>query len=274
MNDQNRDLIIALIEGSLSEQDAAAASARIAADPDLTAEYEIQKTISASLSSVEPIAMTAEERTNLRGSLISQLNLEEAPAATPAPTASRQSAWWWRPALALSSAAAVLVIGIAVVPDLVGQGSDDSGTDVVAFEAVDEDEQASDGGDTDIAGSGSDGATTTAPAAAAPLEVPSLLSTDLDDMLDSVAGESAPSEIEEEALRFASADGTVSILPDEVAACRELLGNALPDGSIQIIGAEKGDHGLVVTIALVDDEGAEALARIDVATCVLVDVAE
>lgn len=273
MNDQNLDLIIALIEGSLSEQDAAAASARIAADPELTAEYEIQKTISASLSSVEPIAMTAEERTNLRGSLTSQLNLEEAPAATPAPTASRESAWWWRPALALSSAAAVLVLGIAVVPDLVGQGSDDSGAEVAAFEAVGE-EQGADGGDADTTGSGSDGAVTTAPAAAAPLEVPNLRSTDLDDMLDSVAGESAPSEIEEEALKFASPDGTVSILPDEVATCRELLGNALPDGSIQIIGAEKGDHGLVVTIALVDDEGAEALARIDVATCVLVDVAE
>lgn len=275
MNDQHRDLIIALTEGSLSEQDAAAASARIAADPELAAEYEIQKTISASFSSVEPVAMTAEERATIRSSLIDQLNLNGVPSLAPIPErSSREAAWWWRPALGLSSVAAVLILGIAVVPGMLGSSDDSGGAEIAAFDTVSE-ELTADAGGTDMAESGTDGAETTGPAAAAaPLDVPNLRSTDLDEMLDSVAGESAPSDIEEEALKFAAADGTSSILPDDVTACRELLGNALPDGSIQIIGAEQADEGLIVTIAIVADEGTEALARIDVDTCVLVDLAE
>lgn len=266
MNDQDRDLIISLIEGSLSEQDAAAASARIAADPELATEYENQRTIADALAGSPSVSMTEAERTTLRANLVEQLNLEEAPVTAPATAPrSRESAWWWRPALAFGSVAAVLVIGVAVVPGMFSSSSD-SDESIAAFEAVTTvaTAEAGDGG----ADSADDAGGTQSE-----LEVPSLRSTDLDKLLDSVQGESSPEAIEEGAEPYAS-NLSLEIDLDDVEACREKLGTALPDGDIQVVGAEQGDNGPVVTVVFVDAGGVEGAAQIELSTCILVDLAE
>ena len=77
MNDQDRDLILAYAAGQLSGADAEAASARIASDPELAAEFADQELAMSSLSSIPAVSMTASERAGLRSNLITQLNLDD-----------------------------------------------------------------------------------------------------------------------------------------------------------------------------------------------------
>ena len=270
MNDRDRDLIIALIEGSLSEQDAGAASARIASDPELAAEYEIQRSIHEALSDVEPVAMTVAERSTLRSNLVEQLHLEEAAPAVAAPPSARRSAWWLRPALAIGSVAAVFVIGVAVVPGMLPGGSDDSSDEIAAAVATTTVASADTGG-ADGAGESTEGGAPTNRL----LEVPAFDSPDLDELLDSVSGTYSTDDIAEEAEDYAQTQATIVVSQDDVDACRAQLGRALPDGELQVIGAEREDSGtIVVTVAFTDTRGAKVLATIDLSTCVLVDVAE
>ena len=86
MNDQDRDLIAALAEGSLGTEAAEAATARIESDPELTAEYADQVAALEFLTSSASPRMTAAERTTLHANLTEQLGLVAPPPSAPAKT--------------------------------------------------------------------------------------------------------------------------------------------------------------------------------------------
>ena len=275
MNDRDRDLIIALIEGSLSEADAEAASARLASDPEFSAEYDIQRTIHEALAAVDPVAMTTEERTGLRANLIDELNLEEAAPVVVAPSRSRAPSWWMKPALAFGSVAAVFIIGVAVVPSMFSS-SDDSAMQLTAAQLTTTTVEASAGADASDGG-GEASETTTGDFAEEELllEVPELRSTNIDEMLDTVEGETDDDAIAEGLEPFAFSQSSFTVSRDDIEACREQLGRALPDGDLQVIGATREASGaIVVTVAFSNSKGVDGFATIDLSTCVLVDLAE
>lgn len=114
MNDNDIDLITSLIGGELPESEAAAAIARIGSDPELRAAHDEQVGVASMLGSAPVVAMTAEETASLHGSLRTELQLDDQPAAV----AAAASGWsrWWAPMTGLA-VAAVVIFAIAVLPD-------------------------------------------------------------------------------------------------------------------------------------------------------------
>ena len=122
MSEQDLDLITELISGRLSPGERDDALARVASDPALQSEYEVQLATASLLHDLPAPTMTADERSALHASLREQLNLDEAAPPVVAPAPSRWQRWW-APATALAAAAAVIVGAIVILP---GGGNDDS----------------------------------------------------------------------------------------------------------------------------------------------------
>jgi anti-sigma factor RsiW len=131
MNDNDRDLIIDLISGNLSPEEAAAAEARIAASPELSAEAAAQRFALTELATQAKPRLSAEERTALRADVAAALHLTPAAAPVAAP---RRRVRWLAPLAGLATAA-VMFFGIVVVSGGLG-GSDDSAEEVAAAAEV------------------------------------------------------------------------------------------------------------------------------------------
>jgi len=120
MNDNDIQVITALVNDELPPVESEAVLARMETDPELRSAYEEQLAVSSGLKSVPAVAMTAAERDTLHTALRTQLNLEDAPVAAAAAAASRWGRWW-APMTGLA-AVAVIVVAFVIAPNL---GSDD-----------------------------------------------------------------------------------------------------------------------------------------------------
>ncbi len=138
MTDRDLDLIMALAEGSLPPDEAAAAEAAL--DDASRAELAAQRQALMALSELSPAALTAAERSTLRAAIREELHVAPAPAARPLPAA-RPVPWYVRllPALG-ATAAIVFVIGIGLNSlgggDDADTGADDAGVAAEATEAT------------------------------------------------------------------------------------------------------------------------------------------
>ena len=126
MNDTDLDLLLALADGRLSAADAAAARTRIAADPHLAAELEMQRLAVDRLHDLPMPTLDAAERERLHASLREHLHLE--PIVVPVPVTRPRRRSWWLPVTGLAAAAVVLAGVLYVVPRV----GDESAADNVA----------------------------------------------------------------------------------------------------------------------------------------------
>lgn len=127
MHDHNLDLIMALAEGTLDEPARLAAEAQIAACDGCGVELEAQRLALDALRAAPAPELTMLEAMRMRRDLRQELGIAE-PAATT-PTRRRAGARWQRLSVALS-AAAVLLLVVAVVPALDLFGAGESADDV------------------------------------------------------------------------------------------------------------------------------------------------
>lgn len=130
MHDHELDLIMALASGSLSGAELEAAEATIAACEGCATELAAQRLALQALHDAPAPALTELEAARMRRALRDELGL-----VTPAPVTreTRPARFSWQRVSVALSAAAVLVLFIAIVPalDLFGGGADDAAT--VAF---------------------------------------------------------------------------------------------------------------------------------------------
>jgi hypothetical protein len=115
MNDNDIQLITALVAGELSAAEQGDVMSRIESDTELRAAYDEQVAVSSALMSAPAVSMTAAEAGELRAALRTELQLEGAvvAAAATAPWWSR----WWAPVTGLATAA-VIVFAFVIVPNL------------------------------------------------------------------------------------------------------------------------------------------------------------
>lgn len=270
MNDQDRDLILALVEGRLSPQEATTASARIAADPDLTADLTAQLTAVEALSASLPVAMTTEERSTLRSGLITQLDLKDQPAPRPV----KRRIPWWQPVFGIATAA-VIVTAVIILPGNLS-GDDASSEDFTAQALPQVTTTAAAGG----AAGGADDAASTPPqtesladasqdAGTAP--VYSLDGLDGTSLLEATKGQRNQAEIEE-SLQRAGLTNDSSIDIDRVEACREALSGDLPSGTQIPLAVEQTPDGDVVFVGVDSGEGVTSVISINLDTCSIVDI--
>lgn len=130
MNDSDRDLIIDLLSGSLDPEAAAAAEARIAGSPELSAEVEAQRFALTELATQPKLRLAADERTALRSAIAAELNLDTAAA----PVVAKRRARWWAPVAGLATVA-VVFFGFVMVSGELG-GSDSADETMLASAAV------------------------------------------------------------------------------------------------------------------------------------------
>ena len=285
MSDNNLDLITELINGRLSPDERRAALARVAADPELQAEYETQLAVSSLLSEAPPPTMTAAERSELRTALRQQLHLDDAPA----PVALAPSRWqrWWAPVAGLAAAAAVIIGVVIVLPD---SGSDDSlqfaAAEVETTLQATRNDGAEIGGSADAA-DGVDEEPTTTTAAASEELAPSIATEDLADDTLELAGEASPEalphipEVDLNELGLAYANGEdefeselskSSVVPGPVAtswdgACLDGTADGTNDTSRTIVATAtiEGVHVIVVSVVPPTEE--PYLVALDVDSC-------
>ena len=258
MNEHDRDLILGLADGSLTGDDAAAARARVEADPALAEELALQTAALSRLQGIDHVPMTSAERTTLRATLREQLHLDDAPEAAPAPVPVRRRTPWWQPVLGVA-AVAVFVMTVIILP---GGGSDDSASEeaLVATTMT----ASADSGSADSGG---------AEAPPSTIEVSSYSDVDGSDLLAAPSEADTPEEVSESltndgppALARSSVDLTA------IEACLEQLGRQLPDGGLAPIGVEETEQGLLVFFAVLDDEGVESVVTVNLDQCRIVDV--
>jgi anti-sigma factor RsiW len=125
MNENDRILIIDLIDGRLSPTQEKGVLALVAADPQLRAEYETQRAIAARLATETSPLLTPLESARLRSELKTLLHLDD-PVPVAAASSSRRSRWL-APLGGFAVAAAVIVGAFVVLPGtLSGDDSTDS----------------------------------------------------------------------------------------------------------------------------------------------------
>lgn len=275
MNDHDRDLIMDLAEGRLSGDDAEAALARVSSDPMLAEELALQTAALAQLRTQPEIMLTEAERTDLRESIAAQLHLDRGASPTVAAVPTRRN-WWWKPALAVSSVAAVLVLGIAVVPSMLSNGGDDAAF-VAAEDAggADESEES-----TAIASesAGGDGqaleTTTTAAMAEAPpvVDIASLSDVASEDLLRVTEGAATPRAIERAIEESGLWKSSLGVDITAVEQCLEQLGDAMPPGDVVPVGIDDGAEGRVLYLIVLDELGGQTAVQVGLTSCSLVDV--
>lgn len=313
MNENDRDLILDLIEGRLPGPAAAAAQARIDASPALQAELATQAAVHDALGSAEPPQMTFDEQTALRAALMQQLHLSDAPAAAPVAAAPSRSRWWV-PVFGLATAAAVVVGFVALGP--FGDSNDSGPTDVAASFADTESSIAGEGstmqregddGDAAVGGADAPAAdvTTTMQAAAAEQSAEAA-EEDLGEAeaeagvtyamdpggneaaVPEIAGDVPPAPELHADLRSANFStravteeleddsiGDESIAVNDLVSCETALADLAPENLVRVEPIATGtDEGTPVVVLLLEfADGNHITATIDLADCVVVDFA-
>ena len=274
MNDQDRDLIMALAAGQLEEADAAKAMTHIAANPELADEYAAQVAALDALAAVPPVSLTASERSQLRTELMSQLRLDSktAPvAATP-----KRSAWW-RPVLGLAAAAAV-VTAIVILPGSLDQSSDDaaeSGEALIAETTIDE-SAAFDLQSAEAEGGAEappEATTTTISASADEPTEESTVDDVSDELLAATKGQRDLEEVEG-SVDDASVAGVSRFdlaRADSVDQCLESLQDQLPGGDIIPLATSLDEGTEIAYVGVTGDTGIEQVIAIAIEVCRVVD---
>ncbi|MGI9667448.1 MAG: hypothetical protein ACR2N2_10140 [Acidimicrobiia bacterium] len=254
MNEQDLDLILALASGSLSGQDAAAAQARVDADPELAQELATQRAAIEASSATAPVAMTTDESSALRSELMTELHLDASP--TPAAAPAKRAMPWWQPVLGFG-AAAVLVVTIIVGPGLLGdsdaqfdQAALPESTTVASAETAETDEtrSAAGGSEEQSADASVDGSA-----------LFDLVSGELD--ADDLAGElevAGVSSLSSE--KMAGVDSCLDQMADQINAERFVpLGSSDTDPNLVYLGAAGG-------------QGIDSVLTIDLSDCTIVSI--
>ena len=273
MNDQDRDLIIALAMGRLSETAAEDALARIEADPELSAEYAGQIAALELLGSGDAPRMTASERETLHVNLAEQLGL--VPRTTPTRSPAKRKLPWWQPVFGLATAAAV-VAAIVILPGaLTGGSSDDASFDLVSaeLESTNDDQP-----QTTVASAATDGARSAAPDDAQALldeteiAVHETDTVTLEDLLEQASGADSPGAVEEQLSSFDFAS-TVDLDVHAIDSCIDELSVDLPDGIIErrVIGANVREEKTIVHLGFDFGSGIEDGLSFVLENCTLVD---
>jgi hypothetical protein len=266
MNDQDRDLILALAEGRLSSDEAATATARIAADPDLAAELNAQRTALEALGASPPVVMTTDERTSLRSGLVTQLNLDDRPVPIPV----KRKVPWWQPVFGIAAAAAIVAAVIILPGNL--SGDDAASEDLTALAQPQATTTVAAGG----TANGADDAASTPPqtesfAESRTAPVYSLGDLDGELLLEATQGQSAQAEIDE-SLEKAGLTNDSSIDVDRVDACVETLSADLPPGAQVPLAVEQTPDGDVVFLGVDAGDGVRSVVSIALDTCSIVDI--
>jgi hypothetical protein len=252
MNENDRDLILDLIEGRLAGPEAAAAQARIDASPALRAEMATQWAVRDALRSAEPPQMTVDEQTALHAALLEQLHLSPEPAM-PVPVAARRSRWWV-PVFGLATAAAVVVGFVALGPF---GDSDDSGSTEVAASLA----ESSTADDGSTMQRGSEDADTTIGGADAP-------AAEVTTTMQAAAADQSAAVAEDE---LGGAEAGVTYAMDaggEEAAVPEIAGDVPPAPELHADLSKANFSAQAVTNALEDDSiGNESVAMDDLVSC-------
>ncbi len=261
MNDRDRDLIVDLLEGRLSQAETAAAMSRVADDPALAAAYHQQMAVRDTLTGQHEPVLSDAERSNLRADLVEQLHLQHQPVRSGVRRSRRR---WWQPVLGLTTVAAA-VVAIALLPGTFGSSSDDAGTAEVRFTATDGAESLPPAAGMEQ-GAEDDTADMFAPGE--PVEVVDLPDAKVDELLEATAGNTTPAEVERNmsALGYSKSlfiDG--SVIEDCVNAVR----SSLPAGttSVLVLGADSTGESTIVHLGLTMDDGIEAVVTIDLKDC-------
>jgi hypothetical protein len=240
------DLIAALAEGSLEPERAADLERAITADPAAAAELAAQRAALEAIREAAPITLSDPERARLRAAVAGQLGIVREAAPKSAPVRRRRIHW---PAIA--AAAVSLVAIVAIVPGVLrtGDDADRAGTMVLAEERPEGDARLE----------SADTASTTAPAAAAPM-----ISEEFQE-----ADESAPTAGGEDGAPPTTAAATTTVAPTTTAArafdaaLLELIGTGVlvADDSVTACAAEARDLvGEEAVATRVIFEGADAVA--------------
>lgn len=285
MSDHDLDLIADLINGHLSPDERRAALARVAADPELTSEYETQVAVASLLGEAPAPTMTAAERSEMHAALRQQLNLDD----SPAPVVAAPSRWqrWWAPVTGLAAAAAV-IIGVAIVlPD---SGSDDSlqfaAAEVTSTVQASGNDGADVGGSADAADGADEDATTTTAAASEELAPAFAAEDSMDGTLES-AGEPSPEalphipDVDLNILGLAYAEGEdefedelskSSTVPDRVTTsvdgvCLDGAGDGENEDSLTIVATATIDGVDVVVVSVTSPIEDPYLIALDANTC-------
>lgn len=267
MNDRDLDLILALAESRLPADEVAVAAARVAADPDLTAELEAQRTAITAIRSAGSVAMTDAERMRMRAALEGHLNLSRESTAVTTRTSFVR---WMAPVASVAGIAVVVIGAFVIVPDMVGGGESASEDDTFAAMTEETTTMAAESAGGEDEGrmvAESDGlgaASTTAVASDAPL-VPRVESYDLSK------------------LRTGEEPATLDSDPDEFAAidisqfeqCFDELEDQLPGTSDYVVRAVAEEDGRdLLLVTYLDEAGNPGGAAIDPASCELVATAD
>ncbi len=133
MHKHDQDLIAALAEGTLPDDDAAVATADIAGCSTCSADLAAQRVAITAIAGALPVAMTATESARLRSAVASAIGIQ--PSSTPVPASrSRRSPWG---AIAIAAASLAGIIGVVPVLGLLSQGGNDSAATTAAAVAID-----------------------------------------------------------------------------------------------------------------------------------------
>jgi hypothetical protein len=277
MNDRDRDLIIALAQGSLGTTAAEEAASRIEADPELAAEYAEQVVALQFLQSVTPPLMTGAERSTLRTNLTTQLGLLR--VASPAATAPKKKSRWWVPAFGMATAA-VVVVAFVVFP-----GAQQDSFQEVSMQlddaSADSSQIAQSSPQTTAAASASAGASEGAepdsadvppPTVADPVSVYDTDSAALDELLNQADGADSTESVQRQ-MSDLSFKSLVDLDSDEINACLNELSTELPDDILEIlvIGAEVEGDRTTVHVGFDFGEGVDDGLSFVLESCELVE---
>lgn len=270
MNDQERELIAELAQGVLSPAEADAAFVRVAADTELSLEYEAQVAALAFLHSADTPRLTVTERESLHVNLMQQLGLT--PVAAAAAPKKRRSRWL-QPALGLVTVAGVFA-AVVILPNVLSGSSSDT-ADFVALSPV-----------TTEAPLSQSSATTTAAASGSPESAVSAEADDgnslfffregtveLDGLLEKVQGARSTDEIVTLLTATSAASrGSLASSPD-VPRCIDVLQSQFLDENVDIlpIGIEGDAAGDILLFGYDHGDGIQSVVSVDATTCEIVD---
>jgi hypothetical protein len=256
MNDRDRDIIVDLIEGRLSETDTSAALSRVTNDPEFAAEYHAQLAVHGSLTSLEPVAMTASERESLRSALTEQLHLAGSAAPAVEPKRSGRKMWW--APLAGFAAAAAAVTAFVALPS----SSDDAGSDVAFVESESPTASLSEAAD----GAAVEGEDSQLFAPGEPMLVVDLSDATPEELLSVAKNRSLPEDIQN-SLAVAGYDGDLLIDQSALQRCIDLIKSELPP-EVHLLGASTTNGTTTVYLGLTSaSESVDAIVSIDLGDC-------
>lgn len=254
MND-DLDLILALADGRLSGPERLEFEARLAEDPELARELELQRSALEALASTEPVSMSEAERRRLHSVVRSELRLDDAAPAAAASGRSPRWVRWLAPAMGI---AAVFVVGAIVVGG--NMGGEDGLERAAAPLSTDEAAVESAGG--------ADQATTTtaAGAEAAPMTttVPLYGAFAAEDLEEAV--------VTEDVSVLGLPKGSRSVDVSAVEECRDAAPELAEAIEIDVRGVADLDGREVTLVGYTMPDGTTGVLVIDLAVCAVVEI--